>query len=118
MKEIDNKKIHLLRRKNKIRSKIRGNSDRPRLSVNISNRQISAQIIDDAKHQTLVYVSSLANKKIDKNLTVKAEWVGTEIAKQAKDHKIKQVIFDRNGKIYHGRIAKLAEAARKGGLEF
>ena len=118
MKEIDNKKKHLLRRKFKIRSKIRGNSDRPRLSINISNRQISAQIIDDDKHQTLAYVSSLANKKLKNNLTIKAEWVGTEIAKQAKDHKIKQVIFDRNGKIYHGRIAKLAEAARKGGLEF
>lgn len=118
MKEIDNKKTHLIRRKFKIRSKIKGNTNRPRLSVTISNRQVSAQIIDDSKHQTIAYVSSLANKKLEKSLSLKAEWVGSEIAKQAKDHKIKEVVFDRNGKIYHGRIAKLAEAARKGGLEF
>ena len=118
MREIDNKKKHLIRRKIKIRSKIKGTSERLRLSVSISNRQISAQIIDDTKHQTLAFVSSLANKKLESNLSQKAEWVGTEIAIQAKEKKIKKVIFDRNGKIYHGRIAKLAEAARKGGLEF
>ncbi len=118
MKEIDNKKLHLIRRKLKIKARIKGDVSRPRLSVNISNRQVCAQIIDDSKHQTLVYVSSLSKPKLDQNLTKKAEWVGNEIAKKAQERKISKVVFDRNGKIYHGRLAALAEAARKGGLEF
>jgi large subunit ribosomal protein L18 len=106
------------RRKMKIRSKIVGTSTRPRLTVFISNLHVSAQIIDDSKQATLVSVTTVGQKNTGNNLTDKATWVGTQIAKLAKSKKIQQVVFDRNGKIYHGRVAALAQAARQEGLEF
>ena len=105
-------------RKNRIRTVISGTSERPRLSVSISNKHVIAQIIDDTKHKTLVYATTVGEKNADGSMTDKAIWTGKEIAKKAKTAKIKQVVFDRNGHLYHGRIKALADAAREGGLEF
>lgn len=105
-------------RKDRVRAVVSGTTERPRLSVFISNTHVSAQIIDDTTHKTLVAVSTVGNKKLSGNLTEKATWVGGEIAKKAASKKIKTVSFDRNGKKYHGRVKALAEAARQNGLEF
>jgi len=106
------------RRKNRVRTILRGNSERPRLSVHISNRHVSVQIIDDAKHITLAAVSTANQKSPKGTLTEQAVWVGQEIGKLAKAKKIKLVAFDRGPHLYHGRIKALAESARKEGLEF
>jgi large subunit ribosomal protein L18 len=108
-----NKKL----RKNRVRANVYGTSIRPRLSVKVSNLQISAQIIDDEKQVTLASATT-AGKKISGTLAEKASVIGTEIAKNAKKEKIKKVSFDRNGRLYHGRIKALADAARAEGLEF
>jgi large subunit ribosomal protein L18 len=105
-------------RKSRIRSVVSGTAKRPRLSVYISNTNVTAQLIDDTAHQTIAYVTSVGQKTVKGTMTEKAVWVGQEIATQAKTHKIKSVVFDRNGKLYHGRVAALAEAARNAGLEF
>jgi len=117
-KQLKHKLDNRLQRKKRIRSVISGTAARPRLSVNISNLHISAQLIDDTKASTLCYVTTVGNKTLGGNMTEKAIFVGNEIAKQAKTKKIKQVVFDRNAKLYHGRVAALADAARKQGLEF
>jgi large subunit ribosomal protein L18 len=104
-------------RKQRIRAVVTGTTERPRLNVHISNLHVSAQIIDDSKHITVVQVSTVGSKA-EGTMTEKASWVGTEIAAKAKAAKVKQVVFDRGGKLYHGRIAALADAARKAGLEF
>lgn len=109
---------NLARRKHRIRAVVTGTSERPRLSVFVSNKHISAQIIDDTKHSTIVQVSTVGQKAATGTMTEKATWVGTEIAKKAKTAKVKQVVFDRNGRLYHGRVKALADAAREGGLEF
>lgn len=111
------KQSMLLRRKARIRSTVRGTSARPRMSVRISNAHVSAQLIDDQAGHTLLAVSSVG-QKTDGNLTDKAVFVGEAIAKKAAQAKVKQVVLDRNGRQYHGRIKALAEAARKQGLEF
>ncbi len=116
MNRLEEKKNNLIRRKIRIRKKIFGTKNRPRMSVKISNNNISIQLIDDTSSQTLVEENSF---KYDKtSLTEKAQKAGTEIAKKAKSKKINSVVFDRNGRLYHGRIKALAEAARKEGLEF
>jgi len=107
-----------LQRKNRVRATVSGTAERPRLSVNISNRHAVAQIIDDTAHKTLAYVSTVGAKAATGNMTERAAWVGTEIAKKAKAAKVTAVVFDRGGRIYHGRVAALADAARKAGLEF
>ncbi len=113
------KKLQNLRlRKGRIRSRVSGTAERPRLTVKVSNRHISAQIIDDSAHKTLVGLTTVGQKAAAGTLTAKAEWIGAEIAKQAKSKKIKHVVFDRNGRKYHGRVKALADAARAGGLEF
>ena len=113
--------LHKLRnqaqRKRRIRSTVSGTAERPRLSVHVSNLHVSAQIIDDQASKTLVAVSTVGTKQTG-SLTDKAAWVGAEIAKKAKAAKIKSIVFDRNGKLYHGRVKALADAARKEGLEF
>ena len=104
----------------RIRENISGTSERPRLCVFRSNANIEAQIIDDVKGVTLVSASSLEkelNLKNGGNIEA-AKVIGTEIAKRAKKAKIKAVVFDRGGYVYHGRVKALAEAAREGGLEF
>lgn len=102
----------------RVRSMISGTAKRPRLSVHVSNLHVSAQLIDDAAGKTLAQVSTVGQKVAKGTMTEKAAWVGTEIAAKAKAAKVKQIVFDRGGKLYHGRVAALAEAARKAGLEF
>ncbi len=109
-------KLHL--RKQRTRSNITGTAERPRLSVHVSNLHVTAQVIDDTTHKTLVYASTVGKKDLPKTMTKKAEWVGAEVAKKAKAAKIKKVAFDRGGRMYHGRVKALADAARKAGLEF
>lgn len=104
-------------RKARVRSKIHGTSDRPRLTVHFSNLHITAQIIDDDKKTTLAYATT-KGAKMTGTKTEKAALIGTEIAKKAKAKKIKKVVFDRGAKLYAGRMNALAEAARKEGLEF
>ena len=114
MKKIDNK----IRRQIRVRSKIKGTEERPRLSVFKSNRFMYAQIINDDKNQTIV---SASEKQIKEKLIgkiAKAKAVGILLAKKAMDKKIKKVVFDRGSYSYHGRIASIAEGAREGGLEF
>ena len=105
-------------RKHRIRAKVSGTTERPRLSVFISGHHVSAQIIDDSKHKTLAAVTTIGSKAAKGTLTEKAAWVGTEIAGKAKTAKVTQVVFDRGGRMYHGRIKALADAAREKGLEF
>ena len=105
-------------RKKRIRAKVVGTPERPRLSIFISNKHITGQIIDDQKQRTLVYASTVGKPKMKGTLTEQAKEVGSELAKKAKSAKIGRVVLDRNGRIYHGRIKALAEAAREGGLEF
>lgn len=102
----------------RVRSKISGTAQRPRLNVSISNLHITAQLIDDMAGTTLAYVTTVGQKAVKGTMTDKAAWVGTEIAGKAKTAKIKSVVFDRGSKLYHGRVAALADAARKAGLEF
>jgi large subunit ribosomal protein L18 len=105
-----------LQRKRRVRSRVAGTADRPRLTVYKSNTHIYGQLIDDIKQKTVVSASDLKSKSGKK--TDMAGAVGEEIAKKAVAKKIKKVVFDRNGYRYHGRVKALAEGARKGGLEF
>jgi len=108
-----------LKRHTRMRSKVSGTPEAPRLNVFRSNSNIYAQIIDDVNGKTLVSASSI-EKGFDGNGTKKenAKRVGTAIAKKAADANIKNVVFDRGGYQYHGRVKELAEGAREGGLEF
>lgn len=108
----------LNRRRARVRATVSGTPARPRLSVKITLSHVTAQIIDDTVGRTLVAASTVGKKAVTGNLTAKATWVGEQIAAAAKAKKIKQVAFDRNGRIYHGRLHALAEAARQNGLEF
>lgn len=111
------KYLQLQKRGNRVRKRIgNGTSDRPRMVVSSSNRAISAQVIDDTSGVTLVGAHSL-NEKGGATVAA-AEKVGLEIAKAAKAKKISSVIFDRNGRSYHGKVKALADAAREGGLKF
>lgn len=103
--------------KQRVRSKIVGTTERPRLTVFRSNKQIYAQIIDDSKGTTLAAVSSLKLEKTEAKKVIAAK-VGEQIAKNAIEAGIQTVVFDRNGYLYHGRIKELADAARNGGLKF
>lgn len=102
----------------KIRSKIIGTHEVPRLNVFRSNSHIFAQIIDDEQAQTLVSSSSVELKLKNGNNVEGAALVGKDIALKAKKAKIVKVVFDRGGYLYHGRIEALANAARENGLEF
>ena len=110
------KNITIERRHNKIRAKISGTADRPRLSVFKSNKNISVQLIDDSKGSTLASYSTIEAK--GKTQSERAKEVGVEIAKKALALKIKKVVFDRGGYLYSGKIKVVADAAREGGLEF
>lgn len=118
MDRISHKLRNRLLRHRRIRSVVHGDAERPRLNVFISNAHVTAQIIDDAKHKTLVYASTVGAKSREGTMTEKAAWIGAEIAKKAKAAKVKQVVFDRGGRLYHGRVKALADAAREQGLEF
>ncbi|MDD3642655.1 MAG: 50S ribosomal protein L18 [Candidatus Krumholzibacteria bacterium] len=117
------------RRHERVRRKVRGTKERPRLCVYRSLGHMYAQIIDDDAGRTIVWASSLRlevpaggaasdKKKEAGRKTVRSATVGRMIAEKALEQGIKRVVFDRGGFLYHGRIAALAEAARKGGLEF
>lgn len=114
------KQIRRNKIKQRVRRKISGTAQKPRLSVFRSNKQIYAQVIDDTHGVTLAQASSrdksLSNKKMKKSEFSKM--VGKEIAKRAIAAGIKEVVFDRNGYLYHGRVKALAEGAREGGLKF
>ena len=111
-----------LRRKKRIRAKIQGTSERPRLTVFRSSKHIYAQIINDQTGETLAAVSDLTPavreelKSLEK--TKRAQRIGQLIATRCQELGIAQVVFDRNGYIYHGRVQALAEGAREGGLQF
>jgi large subunit ribosomal protein L18 len=108
-------------RHNRLRKRISGGPDRPRLSVFHSNRQFYAQIIDDQAGKTLLALSTVSpdlSGKLTGKPVERAAQIGAEIAKRAVSAGIKQVVFDRGGHAFHGQIKAMADAAREGGLEF
>ena len=114
-----NRKLERERRHKRVRTKISGTAECPRLCVFRSNSNIYAQVIDDTKGVTLVQASTLDKEvKTKKSNKEAAKEVGTLVAKRALDKKIKTVVYDRGGYIYHGIVKELAEAAREAGLEF
>jgi len=111
-----------LKRQVRVRNKVRGTSERPRLSVFRSARHIYAQVIDDVNNRTLASASTVA-KEVSDDLkstgnTDAAKAVGAAVAQKAIAQDIKQVVFDRNGFLYHGRVKALADGAREAGLSF
>lgn len=118
MNRLDHKRANKVIRKNRVRSNVVGSEERPRLSVTISNRHVSAQIIDDKNGKTLATSTTINAKDAKGTMTELCAYVGTDIAKKAKKAKITKVVFDRNGRSYQKRLAALADAARENGLEF
>ncbi len=119
MKVKNRKEYRRLKIKRRVRKKISGNAARPRMSVFRSNKQIYVQLIDDLSGSTLVSASSreeeIATQKVNK--IEQAALVGKLIATKAKEAGIEEVVFDRNGYLYHGRVKSLADAARESGLK-
>ncbi len=111
-----------LHRKERIRKKVSGSTERPRLTVYKSLKHLHAQVIDDGTGRTLVAASTLSKElkgKLDEgDKKAAAKQVGLLIAEKCKGAKIEKVVFDRNGNPYHGRIAAVADGAREGGLQF
>ena len=108
-----------LRRHRRVRAKVHGTAERPRLVVFRSNRGIEAQLVDDDTGRTLASASHLALAKSFKgDKTAQAEAVGTALAAAAKEAGVDTCVFDRGGYLYHGRVKALADGAREGGLEF
>lgn len=112
-KKLLNKKLRSAR----VRAKITGTAARPRLTVTVSNKHISAQLIDDVAKKTIAASTTVGAKQTG-TMTEQAIFIGTDIAKKAKKSKITVVVFDRNGRQYAQRLPSLADAARKEGLEF
>ena len=116
---ITNRKLERDRRHKRVRTKISGTAERPRLCVYRSNTNLYVQVIDDVAGKTLVSASTLEKTVKNKHSNKEAaKEVGTLIAKKALEKNIKKVVFDRGGYIYHGVVKELAEAAREGGLKF
>lgn len=114
-----NRKLERERRHIRVRNKISGTAERPRLCVYRSNSNLYVQIVDDVAGNTLAQASTLDKEVKTKHANKEAaKEVGALIAKKALDKKIKEVVFDRGGYIYHGVVKELAEAARENGLEF
>jgi large subunit ribosomal protein L18 len=111
-----------LKRKQRIRRKVTGTSERPRLSVFRSSKHIYAQVINDADGQTLAAASTMEKELRDKtdfeNKVSKAFYIGKLVAERAKVKGVSKVVFDRNGFMYHGRVKALSDGAREGGLNF
>lgn len=105
------------RRAFRVRAKVSGTAERPRMTVRISNKHVSAQLVDDVSGKTIASSSTVGKKQDAKNLTEKATWAGEDIAKKAIAKKVKKVTLDRGSKLYHGRVKAFAEAAREAGLE-
>ncbi len=106
-----------VKRHRRVRKKVQGTPDRPRLAVFRSNKHIYAQLIDDVAGRTVAAASTLATVEGD-DPTARAKAVGTALAEQAKGAGFTKVVFDRGGFIYHGRVRAVAEGAREAGLEF
>ena len=106
------------RRHRRVRGKVAGTAERPRLVVSRSNRGIVAQLVDDASQKTLVSASWMQVKSFKGNKTEQAAAVGKRLAEEANLKNLKSVVFDRGGYLYHGRVKALADGAREGGLEF
>jgi large subunit ribosomal protein L18 len=117
MADLAKKLLNKSLRKNRVRAKVSGTAERPRLTVTISNKHVSAQLIDDVAGHTLAASTTVGTKQTG-TMTELAAFVGADIAKKAKKAKITAVVFDRNGRQYAGRLNALADAARKEGLEF
>jgi len=114
------KKVIRFKRKRRIRSNLEGSAERPRLAVFRSNKHLAVQLIDDAKGSTLVSASTVEadlKEKMGNNIEG-ARTLGQLVAKRALAKKISQIVFDRSGYLYHGRIKALADAAREAGLKF
>jgi large subunit ribosomal protein L18 len=106
------------KKKLKIRKRVMGSTERPRLCIFRSTKHVYAQVIDDSTGQTLVSASTLDTDGVKGANKDACSAIGKEVAKRAVGKNIKQVVFDRNGYLYHGRVKALADAAREGGLEF
>ena len=107
-----------MRRRRRIRGKVHGTAERPRVAVYRSNLGISAQLVDDDSGRTLAAASWQQLKTFKGNKTEQAGEVGKLLAQHAKQAGIERVVFDRGGYLYHGRVKALADAAREGGLQF
>ena len=107
-----------LRRHRRVRGKVAGTAERPRLTVFRSNRGIFAQLVDDESGRTLASASWTSLGKSDGSKTEQAEAVGKALAEAAKKAGVESCVFDRGGYLYHGRVKALAEGAREGGLQF
>jgi large subunit ribosomal protein L18 len=115
---VQTKEARRLRRRRRVRAKVRGSSERPRLSVFRSNRGIQAQLIDDVQGRTLAAVNWTEPELRDLKPMEQAARVGQVIAERARRAGTEAVVFDRGGYQYHGRVKALAEGAREGGLRF
>ena len=123
MGSTDNKRLARYKRKVRIRQRIRGTADKPRLSVFRSAKHITAQVIDDTAGTTLAAASSLEKDVRGQdtpfeNKTALATFIGKLIAERALEKGVKQVVFDRNGFLYHGRVKAVSDGAREAGLKF
>jgi large subunit ribosomal protein L18 len=116
MSNLTKKLLNKSLRKNRVRAKINGTAERPRLTVSISNKHVSAQLVDDVNAKTLAASTTVGAKQTG-SLKDQAAFVGTDIAKKAKKAKIAKAVFDRNGRQYATRLGALADAARNEGLE-
>ena len=114
----ESKNVSRVRRHARVRAKVSGRPESPRLCVYRSNKNIEAQLIDDVNRVTLVSSSSMSLKLENGSNIEAAAKVGKDIAEKALAKGLKKVVFDRSGYIYHGRVKALAEAAREAGLEF
>jgi len=122
-KRTSSRQTRRLKIKKRIRKRVTGTSERPRLLVYRSLKQIYAQLVDDSKQRTLCTVSSLSEGVREQVQSAKgksgvAKIVGKAIAEEAKKRNVTKVVFDRNGYLYHGRVKALADAAREAGLQF
>lgn len=114
----DKKAVSRFKKKMRVRKKILGTSERPRLSVFKSTSHLYAQIIDDVSGKTLAACSTVEEKMSGAKNKEAAKKIGAELAKRAQAKKVSQVVFDRNGYRYHGKIKELADSAREAGLKF
>ena len=119
----NNKRLARYKRKVRIRQRIKGTADKPRLSVFRSAKHITAQVIDDTVGQTVAAASSLEKEVRGQetpfeNKSAQATFIGKLIAERAQEKGVKEVVFDRNGFLYHGRVKALSEGAREAGLKF
>jgi large subunit ribosomal protein L18 len=117
MTALEKKVLNRTLRAARVRAKVTGTTERPRLTVTISNKHVSAQIIDDVKQTTVVAATTIGTKQTG-SIADQAALIGAEIGKKAKKAKVTTVVFDRNGRQYAKRLAALADAARKEGLVF